>query len=351
MNIREIKEKYSVNNRQLSVVTGIPMRSLQQWEKGERKPPEYIYGLIESALERNVVVRRDAPVLVGHTPTVSASRVNSILMKDFCALTREDVEELNRAYHAQMLEEAARNDTGGIYKCTQVKLAYNSNKMEGNRMTVDDATLLFETGIVPDGECRPKDIEEMRGHFVMFNNAMGGFYSPLDEDTIKSYHYDLQCGGFEFIANGYRPGEYKSKENTVAGITTSSPANVARDMAELLADYCSSSGSPVENIALFHCRYETIHPFQDGNGRTGRMVLFKEAFAQVAAPVIISDEKKKEYRAALRSYQETASESALAGFLESCQEEFYEVLRKYMYDHSVPLSYVCEGEEEMGNER
>ena len=91
MNIREIKEKYSVNNRQLSVVTGIPMRSLQQWEKGERKPPEYIYGLIESALERNVVVRCGAPVLVGHTPTVSASRVNSILMKDFCALTREDV--------------------------------------------------------------------------------------------------------------------------------------------------------------------------------------------------------------------------------------------------------------------
>ena len=202
MNIREIKEKYSVNNKQLSVVTGIPMRSLQQWEKGERKPPEYIYGLIESALERNVVVRRGAPVLIGHTPTVSASRVNSILMKDFCALTREDVEELNRAYHAQMLEEAARNDTGGIYKCTQVKLAYNSNKMEGNRMTVDDATLLFETGIVPDGECRPKDIEERRGHFVMFNNAMGGFYSPLDEDTIKSYHYDLQCGVFEFIANG-----------------------------------------------------------------------------------------------------------------------------------------------------
>jgi len=289
-------------------------------------------------------VASDVAVIV----TVPAERPETTPVRlTLATLSFEDVKELNYAYFAQLNEEARRKDHGGIYKYTQVNLAYNSNKMEGNRMSLDDTTTLFETGIVPDGEYRPKDIEEMRGHFVMFNNAMGGFYSPLSEDVIKKYHYDLQCGVFEFIANGYKPGEYKAKVNTVNGVTTSLPQDVKKDIVTLLNSYDSLSEDPLEKLALFHCKYETIHPFQDGNGRTGRMIMFKETFAQNTIPLIIDDKRKMDYRDALKFYQSGGDVKMLKDYLESCQEKFFSVLQEYMYDHSISLDFL----EEEGEER
>lgn len=267
--------------------------------------------------------------------------LNTILKKNMNQLTKEEISILTKAVIEQCLTEFQHHDRGGLYGYLQRSMAYNSNRIEGNRLTADETALLFETGtLLSSGEVvyRAKDIEEMNGHFLMFNQMLKTVNEDLSVEMIKSFHYQLEAGVFEFRANGYIPGEYKQRENTVGGIQTTHPKDVQIAMLSLLEDYRRinfSGGISLTDLALFHAKYETIHPFQDGNGRTGRMILMRECLYQGIMPFIVQDDNKAKYYMALKQYQNNKDITKLTDYFESEQLTMYDRLQHYMYDYSL----------------
>lgn len=205
-----------------------------------------------------------------------------------------------------LLVEYKKNIRNGAYGLIQKEFAYNSNRIEGSRLTKEHTSDLFETrSIYSDGEFKAKDIEEMTGHFVMFNLALTSLDECLSENLIKNFHKALKQGVFEDIANGYAIGDYKKRKNFVGDIETALPNEVPIKMNDLLSWY-SCSNKTLEVLAEFHIRYERIHPFQDGNGRTGRIILFRECLYNDIPPFIVRDCNKSRYINALRSQDITA---------------------------------------------
>ena len=174
--------------------------------------------------------------------------------------------------------EQKKNDHSGVYAPSQKLLAYHSNRIEGGMLTEKQTASLFGTGTLTseDALIRAKDVEEMTGHFLMFNEMLKTYAEPLSHELIKRYHYKLKSGVFEDIANGYPIGEYKNRRNIVSDITTALPEDVHARMTALLDEYNAKDQQDLHGLAKFHADYEAIHPFQDGNGRTGRLILFKE---------------------------------------------------------------------------
>lgn len=197
--------------------------------------------------------------------------------------------------------ELEKNDRSGIYALTQRMLAYNSNRIEGSTLTEEQTASLFETGTVyADGEViRAKDVEEMTGHFSMFNEMLKTFDQPLSHELIKSYHFRLKSGVFEDLSNGYAVGEYKTRANIVGNIVTALPQEVFEKMDNLINSYNQKGKHTIEDIAQLHADFERIHPFQDGNGRTGRILIFKECLKNKIVPLVINDRDKALYYKAL----------------------------------------------------
>ena len=199
--------------------------------------------------------------------------------------------------------EHTKRDRSGVYGFTQRLLAYNSNKIEGSTLTEEQTASLFDTGILPktDDYYRAKDVEEMNGHFLMFNKMLDTLDAALDQQIIKSFHFELKSGVFEDRANGYAIGDYKKRPNMIGIYQTSLPSQVPEAMTELLNWYHAQDIS-LETLAEFHARYESIHPFQDGNGRVGRLIMFKECLKYNIIPFIIEDNLKMFYYRGLKEW-------------------------------------------------
>lgn len=225
----------------------------------------------------------------------------------------------------RLLIERKKFDRSGIYAFTQRVMAYNSNKIEGSTLTEEQTAALFDNGMLPksDSYYRAKDIEEMNGHFLMFNTMLDTLDEPLSESLIKKFHYELKSGVFEDRANGYAIGEYKKRPNIVGMYPTVHPDNVPEEMKKLLEWYSIQPVS-IETLAEFHARYESIHPFQDGNGRTGRLLIYRECLKHQIVPLIIRDDNRIEYLAALKSYRERKSLDDLITLFKSEQSFYYD---------------------------
>ena len=224
--------------------------------------------------------------------------------------------------------EFKRNDRSGVYAYTQRLMAYNSNKIEGSTLTEKQTASLFDTGLLSgeDAPIRAKDVEEMTGHFLMFNEMLKTYDQPLSHKLIKEYHFKLKSGVFEDIANGYPIGEYKSRRNIVSNITTALPEDVPQRMTNLLQRYNAIRSPALMDLVKLHVEYETIHPFQDGNGRTGRIILFKECLKNGIVPFIISDARKQEYYSALNRAQTDCCYDLLHSFFISEQKAYKELM-------------------------
>ena len=219
--------------------------------------------------------------------------------------------------------EHTKRDRSGVYGFSQRLLAYNSNKIEGSTLTEEQTASLFDTGILPktDDYYRAKDVEEMNGHFLMFNKMLDTLDAALDQQIIKSFHFELKSGVFEDRANGYAIGDYKKRPNMIGIHQTTLPSQVPEAMTELLNWYHAQDIS-LETLAEFHARYEIIHPFQDGNGRTGRIILFRECLRHDISPFIIEDANRPEYLEALKAYRQNGTVTELTTLFQK-EQEFY----------------------------
>ncbi len=227
--------------------------------------------------------------------------------------------------------ERKRFDRSGVYAYTQRTMAYNSNKIEGSTLTPEQTASLFDTGILPisDDYYRAKDVEETNGHFLMFNYMLDSLDDELSEDIIKRFHYELKSGVFEDRANGYAIGEYKKRPNMVGMYKTVSPSEVAAEIEALLLWYREQEKS-MSTLALFHAKYEAIHPFQDGNGRTGRMILFRESLrSPVARPFVLLDQDRLKYIEGLRQYREDGTADILTDLMEKEADIYAEECRYF----------------------
>ena len=227
--------------------------------------------------------------------------------------------------------EKEKFDRSGVYAYTQRLLAYNSNKIEGSTLTEEQTASLFDNGTLPksDDFYRAKDVEEMNGHFLMFSRMLDTLSESLSQKLIKQFHYELKSGVFEDRANGYAIGDYKKRPNMIGMYQTVRPENVEREMS-LLIDWYENQAVNISVLAEFHARYESIHPFQDGNGRTGRLILFRECLKNKIVPVVIEDANRNEYLDALKEYREGEKLDKLIELCENEQEFYFEKCKYFM---------------------
>ena len=239
--------------------------------------------------------------------------------------------EITRYLRERFYIERKKSDRSGIYAYTQRTLAYNSNKIEGSTLTEEQTASLFDTGVLPasDDVYRAKDVEEMNGHFLMFNYMLDTLDRPLSQELIKRFHYELKSGVFEDRANGYAIGDYKKRRNIIGIYETVYPELVPVKMSELLEWY-EAQEVDLSVLAVFHARYESIHPFQDGNGRTGRLILFRECLKHEITPFIIRDENRVGYMNALTDYRKTDNVQKLLELFRIEQQFYEEKIRYFM---------------------
>ncbi len=232
----------------------------------------------------------------------------------------------------RFLIERKRFDRSGVYAYTQRAMAYNSNKIEGSTLTPEQTASLFDNGTLPksDDYYRAKDVEEMNGHFLMFNYMLDTLDEELSQDLIKKLHYELKSGVFEDRANGYAIGDYKKRPNMVGMYRTALPADVESEMEELLKWY-NEQDKNIETLARFHARYESIHPFQDGNGRTGRMLMFRESLKYPDTdPFIVLDTNRNDYIEGLKEFREENKVDKLVTLMEKEATEYYNQCKYFM---------------------
>lgn len=221
---------------------------------------------------------------------------------------------------------------GGIYHRLQVDLAYNSNHIEGSRLTLEQTRFIFETATIgiENAAVRVDDIIEAMNHFRAFDFVIENAAAPISPSLIKQLHCILKSATTDSARDWFAVGDYKRLPNEVAGRATTPPERVAADMEELLRRY-KATGRSFEDIVEFHVGFERIHPFQDGNGRVGRLVMFKECLANGIVPFVIADDMKFFYYRGLAEWDDER------GFLlETCraaQDSFKALLDYFRIDY------------------
>lgn len=201
-------------------------------------------------------------------------------------------------------EEKKQQRKGGIYNKVQVDLTYSSNHIEGSRLTHDQTRYIFETNTIgfENGAVNVDDVVETANHFRCIDMVIDNAMYTLSETFIKRLHLTLKNGNSDSRKDWFAVGEYKHIPNEVGGRDTTAPEEVDSEIFKLLSDYNAVSNHTLEQIIAFHHDFECIHPFQDGNGRIGRLILFKECLKSNIVPFIIEDDLKMFYYRGLHEW-------------------------------------------------
>lgn len=205
-----------------------------------------------------------------------------------------------------LAEQKAARMTGGIYHKVQIDLTYNSNHIEGSRLSHDQTRYIFETNTIgiENEAVNVDDILETANHFRCIDMVIDKARSALTERFIKELHSILKTGTSDSRKDWFNVGEYKKLPNEVGGRDTTLPENVAAEMETLLEAYNALPSKSFEDIVAFHVAFERIHPFQDGNGRIGRLILFKECLKYNIVPFILEDDLKLFYYRGLKEWDQ-----------------------------------------------
>jgi Fic family protein len=229
-------------------------------------------------------------------------------------------------------QEKSSGLKGGIYHHTQIKLAYNTNRIEGSKLSEEQTRYIYETNtiFVNKGEqtANVDDIIETVNHFTCFDYMLEIADEPLSEEHIKKFHYLLKFNTSQAKKEWFHVGDYKLKPNMVGGEETILPDDVPLEMKNLIANYQNKQEIKVNDIIDFHFQFEKIHPFQDGNGRVGRLIIFKECLANNVIPFIIDEEHKFFYYRGLSEYP------SVKGFLtDTClaaQDDYMKIINYFL---------------------
>ena len=206
----------------------------------------------------------------------------------------------------KLAEEKNSRFHGGLYHKTQVNLAYNSNRIEGSRLSEEQTRYIFETRTIgfKDEEAVPvDDIIETANHFVAFDYMLDTINQPLSAEIIKEFHRILKSSTADAMKSWFSVGNWKKLPNEVGGIQTTAPDDVEKEIALLNDWYLAGKEITFENIVEYHFRFEKIHPFQDGNGRVGRLIMFRECLRNDIVPFIIDDTYKQFYYRGLKEFE------------------------------------------------
>ena len=228
-------------------------------------------------------------------------------------------------------EEMEMKLKGGLYHLTQVKFAYNSNRIEGSKLSEDQTRYIFETNTIDvpkDDAINVDDIIETVNHFTCFDYMLSHARENLSENIIKEFHSILKSNTSDARKDWFNVGDYKSRPNMVGETKTTAPGKVAAEIKKLISLYNQKQPASFEDIVEFHHQFESIHPFQDGNGRVGRIIMFKECLAHGVLPFIIDNEYKMYYYRGLKEFSN--EKGYLLDTCRSAQDE-YEKLVTYFF--------------------
>lgn len=203
-----------------------------------------------------------------------------------------------------LLAEKNAKMPGGLYHKVQIELTYNSNHIEGSRLTHEQTRYIFETNTIgiEGGALRVDDIVETANHFKCIDLVLENASKSLSEGFIKELHHILKNGTSDSRLDWFAVGDYKKLPNEVGELPTAKPENVANEIRALLTEYNAKKEKTFDEILDFHYQFERIHPFQDGNGRVGRLILFKECLRNNIVPFIIDESHKAFYYRGLREW-------------------------------------------------
>lgn len=267
---KALKEK-GIGKSELSEKLGLSSRTVAKIAKGEK--------LSRQSIQKIATFLKTAPELL--VKEISPNKILQLL---------RDEKEIGLS--------------GGLYHELQIRMAYNSNHIEGSKLSEAQTRLIFETATIDVGDGIPvDDILETVHHFRAIDYVIETAEEELSEEIIKNLHYILKHDTKDSLLSWFAVGDYKKRANIVGGRETVKPASVPAQMQALLSRYNSKEKVTINEIIAFHAEFEQIHPFQDGNGRVGRLIALKECLRHNIIPFIIEDNKKNYYYRGLSEWQ------------------------------------------------
>ena len=264
------------------------------------------YKGLENRLKEHGITRSDLTTLLGISSRTIAKigrgeKLSRLVMEKLCGYfscaATELCHEISDNPILQVLrEEKDAKISGGLYHELQVRMTYNSNHIEGSRLTEDQTRLIFETNTLDVSNGMPvDDILETVHHFRAIDYVIDCANDMLTEEIIKKLHYILKHDTKDSMLDWFAVGDYKKRPNVIGGRETTKPKNVPTRMKSLLDGYNAKQPVTINDIIAFHAEFEQIHPFQDGNGRVGRLIALKECLRHNIVPFLIEDRKKMFY--------------------------------------------------------
>ncbi len=291
--------------------------------------------ITKERLKKNIGISSATMAKLSKNEEVSLATIQSICEYLDCqpgAILSYEKETDENSILFKLREEQEMKLKGGLYHQTQVRLAYNSNHMEGSRLTEDQTRSIYETQTIgiTEGFERIDDIIETVNHFRCFDYILSVADKELSETIIKHLHLLLKSGTTDSQKEWFAVGDYKKRPNMIGDmIETTHPTKVASEIKNLLKEYRENSNIAFEDIIDFHYHFEKIHPFQDGNGRVGRLILFKECLKHNIPPFIIEDSMKDYYRRGLKEYE--AEKGYLTETCRASQDAYKKLLEYFEY--------------------
>lgn len=249
-------------------------------------------------------------------------------------LLKEDDFDISKINVLEVLREQKNMKLkGNLYHNTQITFAYNTNHIEGSKLTEDQTRYIYETNTLlteKDSITDIDDVLETANHFKLVDYMLDIADEKLTEKMIKEFHKILKEGTSDSRKNCFVLGDYKRLANEVGGLKTTDPKNVEKDIKKLLEWYGALNQITINEIIEFHAKFEKIHPFQDGNGRVGRIIAFKECLKNNIVPFIILDKEKLFYYRGLNKYQTNKGKGYLIDTCLNAQDQYIEMIKYYI---------------------
>lgn len=249
-------------------------------------------------------------------------------------LIKEDDFDISRINILEVLREQKNMKLkGNLYHNTQITFAYNTNHIEGSKLTEDQTRYIYETNTLlteKDSITNLDDVLETANHFKLVDYMLNVAEKKLTEKIIKEFHKILKEGTSDSRRDWFVVGDYKKLANEVGGLKTTEPKNVERDMKKLLEWYETLNKITINEIIEFHAKFEKIHPFQDGNGRVGRIIAFKECLKNNIVPFIILDKDKLFYYRGLNQYQTNKEKGYLKDTCLNAQDQYKSIIKQFL---------------------